>query len=146
MGFANAQHQYWKPMEILKLALFITIRKTFKIQECSIAGLWIGYREMELSFPVWSHRRYLLILSWINGCQDLSRQSLPPDRYRSMMIGSFLAVESAFYLSSCSLNRVFQWKPWCLQAMQKGQKEGKTDFLIDGFPRNWDNVPAPAKI
>eukprot|EP00435_Cladocopium_sp_Y103_P028822 s408_g7.t1 len=26
------------------------------------------------------------------------------------------------------------------KAMQKGQKEGKTDFLIDGFPRNWDNV------
>ena len=30
--------------------------------------------------------------------------------------------------------------------MQKGQKEGKTDFLIDGFPRNWDNVHAPAKL
>lgn len=27
------------------------------------------------------------------------------------------------------------------EAMVAGQKEGKTDFLIDGFPRNLDNVP-----
>jgi len=26
------------------------------------------------------------------------------------------------------------------KAMRAGQKEGKTDFLIDGFPRNLDNV------
>jgi hypothetical protein len=36
MGFANAQHQYWKPMEILKLALLSQFEKLSRFKSAAL--------------------------------------------------------------------------------------------------------------
>ena len=47
---------------------------------------------------------------------------------------------ATFGKSKIAKHRCFAWWRCCCEAMLAGQKEGKTDFLIDGFPRNLDNV------
>ena len=52
-------------------------------------------------------------------------------------------MQGAVAESSRAEGKLATYRTLFAQAMQKDMAQGKTDFLIDGFPRNLDNVARP---